>query len=210
MQPFKDSDDDSANHTNAPFVGSSTDQTVKPLTAYSFASYYVLLLFIPAGILLLFTTVTAQTAAERILAIALTLFCPELAHMAQVDLENIRLHGHLQDSRLQRFRKVTTSTVVLELIGLYVALFSLRWGTVVIIASQLWFNLLANIQLSPGASPAVIPFGIADRKAILIANTVGLSLLLLWPIAAAQAWLASGLLLLIALFLIIKYWIVKS
>jgi hypothetical protein len=220
-------------------------------------SRFIPLLFLPPGSGLLFHSATSATLAERLLALALALFCPELAHMAQVDLDNIaailrrngytplensfasvitvlrqppspfvepdaedahaedantvaqRSSAHLpEDSRLNRFYKVTTSTIVLEIVGFYLALLSLQWGALLIILSQIWFNLLAAVQLHAKETPAVVSFGIADRQAVLVANAIGFGLLCSWPIEAARTWLASGLLVLIVLFLIMKYGVV--
>ncbi len=48
-------------------------------------------LFLPAGMGLLFEIAIAPSAAQKILALALALFCPELTRMAWVDLQNIEL-----------------------------------------------------------------------------------------------------------------------
>ncbi|MGB3301009.1 MAG: hypothetical protein WBA76_22295 [Phormidesmis sp.] len=167
----------------------------------------IYLVFLPAGLGLLFRAIEAATVADRLLAIALILFCLELAHMAQVDLENaaIATASSEEDSRLSRFYRVVVSTIVLETTGFYIALFSLQWGAVTIIASQIWFNLLAGVQIFPQAATKVVSFGIAERIAVLAANAVGLGILSFWFVESAQVWLASGVLTLIVLFLIVKY-----
>lgn len=166
---------------------------------------FVFLPFFPAGLALLIHAVGPIPLAERILALALTLFCPELARMAFVDLRNISAIAQQQDPRLQRFRKVTYSTIVLEIVGFYTALVSLPVGALTIIASQLWFNLLADVQLWPKETSAVVPLPVSDRRAVLIANGIGLGLLGLWPIQKIRIGLAVGLLILITLFLVVKY-----
>jgi hypothetical protein len=200
------------------------------------------LLFLLPGLGLLFQAATSATAtsAERLLSLAIALFCPELARMAQVDLDNIAailernaqaipdqnaqvsLRQNAQrpdldpvaqqadlsppeDSRLRHFYKVTLSTIVLEIVGFYLSLLSLQWGALTLIFSQIWFNLLAGVQLSPKETPAITPLGIAGRQAVLAANAIGFGLLCCWSIKAAQVWLALGLLVLVALFLVIKY-----
>ncbi len=165
----------------------------------------VFLPFLFAGLALLIQAISPIPLAERILALALALSCPELAYMAFVDLKNLSAIAHQHDSRLKRFTKVTYSTIVLEAVGFYIGLVSLPIGAVVIIASQLWFNLLADIQLWPEASPAIVSLPASDRWAVLSANGLGLGLLGLWSIQEIRLWLASGLLALIALFLVIKY-----
>ena len=168
-------------------------------------SFFVFLPFLPAGLTLLFHAIGSTSLAERILALALTLFCPELARMAFVDLRNISAIAQQEDPQLQRFRKVVYSTIVLETVGFYTALVSLPIGASVIIVSQLWFNLLADIQLWPKETPAIVPLPANDRRAVLIANGIGIGLLGLWPIQETQIWLASGLLTLVTLFIVVKY-----
>ncbi len=170
-------------------------------------------LFLPAGVGLFIEIFTAATPAERLLAAAMTLFCPELARMAWVDLSNIaavtqqakQMAEPPQDSRLNRFYAVVVSTIVLEITGFYLALLSLAWGAIAVIFSQLWFNLLATVQLHPGQTPAVLPFGRSDRLAVLVANGIGIGLLSLWSWQEIRIGLASGLFLLITIFLLIKY-----
>jgi len=176
------------------------------------SSRLVPVLFVPAGGLLIMQVIApVSTIATKLLALALALFCPELAHMAGVDLKNVLTISSNQpslseeDSRLTRFYNVVASTVALEVIGFYTALFSLPVGAAIIIASQLWFNLLADVQLVPEQASPIVHFGASERKLVIVANIVGLSFLLLWPIRAAQSFLASGLLILIVLFLLIKY-----
>lgn len=126
--------------------------------------------------------------------------------MAWVDLENIaRVKAQQEDSHLNRFYTVVVGTIVLELLGFYSALLSLQWGGLIIIFSQLEFNLLAGIQLWPQETPAVVEFGISKRWPVLIANTVGMALLGFWFISDIRIWLAGGLLLLIIIFLLLKY-----
>ena len=129
--------------------------------------------------------------------------------MALVDASNLTAIAQQQkDSRLDRFFSVLISTIVLELVGFYVAFFSLPTGGIIVIFSQLWFNLLAGIELYPERVPAVTSLGILERTPILIANGLGLSLLglwMLWPESHIRIGLASGLLLLITLFLGLKY-----
>ncbi len=152
---------------------------------------------------------TAATTADRLLAAAMTLFCPELARMALVDLSNIaavtQQSEQPQDSRLGHFRTVVISTIVLETTGFYLTLLSLPGGAIAIIFSQLWFNLLASVQLHPGQTPAIAAFGRSNRLAVLVANGIGLGLLSLWPWQETRLWSAAGLFLLIIIFLLIKY-----
>ena len=179
---------------------------------------FVPLLFVPAGVGLIWQAVCSEMLAQRLLALALSLFCPEVARMAKVDLDNVAATmQQVEDDRLSRFLAVVISTVVLELLGFYAALVSLPGGALVIVGSQLWFNLLADLQLQPEQTPAVVSFKIAQRIPVLIANTAGLLFLSLWFVLAlapeltlgsvvrVREWLGGGMLALVVLFLLIKY-----
>lgn len=197
------------------------------------------LLFLPAGIGLLFQSFLFPSAAQTILAIALAIFCPELARMAWIDLKNIETiaastntlstdtlststtpepaaaakqntsdalsKASLLTQQLKDFHTVVVSTIALEATGFYLSLVSPPLGAIVIISSQLWFNLLANIQLHPNKAVPIVPCGIADRKAILSVNILTTVLLCLWPIASARLSLSLALLTLVILYLITKY-----
>ena len=170
------------------------------------------LLYVPAGVGIVFRMVSAGALPQQLLALALFLFCLELAHMAEVDLKNVLavaaetgLNSWTEDSRLLSFRNLVCSTIVLELLGFYGVLLSLQWGGIIIIFSQLWFNLLVKIQLWPQEIPAVTDFELSGRLPVLIANTTGLALLVFWFVQGIQLFLAIGLLVLVSLFLVIKY-----
>ncbi len=183
-----------------------------------FIKQFVPLFFAPAGIGLIWQAVYHETVAQQLLALALALFCPELARMAKVDLDNVAATmQQVEDARLYRFLSVVNSTIVLELLGFYTALVSLPAGAVAIVCSQLWFNLLAELQLQPGQTPAVVSFGLSSRIPVLLANIVGLFFLSLWFVLApaseltfgvviqVRRWLGGGMLALVVLFLLIKY-----
>lgn len=194
-------------------------------------------LFLPAGMGLLFEIAIAPSAAQKILAIALALFCPELTRMAWVDLQNIELltiaktssatvntvsptlaaaataqpkmtepsAQPQQSQQLNRFRTVVVSTVALEATGFYLTFASLPVGAVMIVLSQFWFNLLANIQLHPAEPVPIVSLGIQDRQAVLTVNAITAGLLCLWPIQSMRLGLAVALLVLTTLFLAVKY-----
>lgn len=198
-------------------------------------------LFLPAGIGLLFEIAIAPTTAQKILALALAIFCPELTRMAWIDLKNIEAltlaepvpaavnavsptaiaaaqpkttepaaEQSWQTQQLKRFHAAVVSTIVLEATGYYLTLVSLHVGATAIILSQVWFNLLAAVQLHPAKTVPVISFGIRERQAVLAVNAITVGLLCLWPIPSMRLELAVALLSLITLFLVIKYGFVKS
>lgn len=106
---------------------------------------------------------------------------------------------------LNRFFVVATSTIVLELVGFYAAFFFLPLGGLFVITSQIWFNVLAGVQLFPKQPQQIVPFGISRRIDVLAANGVAIGCLCLWPVAIARLPASVGLLVLIVLFLVLKY-----
>ena len=100
---------------------------------------FIPLLFVPAGLALLLKVAASATPAEQLLALALALFCPELAYLARIDLENAAAVTapakslQEEDSRLRHFYRIVISTVVLETTGFYTTFFSLQWGGILII-----------------------------------------------------------------------------
>ncbi|WP_199320381.1 hypothetical protein [Leptolyngbya sp. FACHB-261] len=126
--------------------------------------------------------------------------------MAVVDLEQIALvKDQIYDSRLSNFHKITTSTIILELLGFYSSSISLGWGAVLVLLSQVWFNLLAGIQLQPLGKVAIQPSAISERLPVLIANGIGLILVSLWLLQVAPLSMASGLLGLVIFYIWVKY-----
>ena len=107
--------------------------------------------------------------------------------------------------QLKRFLIVVVSTIALEATGFYLSLISLPAGALVIISSQFWFNLLANVQLHPENAIQVVPYGVEERWVILAVNGITTGLLCLWPIQTIQLWLAAALLILVTLYLAAKY-----
>ena len=195
-------------------------------------------LFIPAGVGLLVQSALYPSAAQTILAIALAMFCPEIARMAWIDLQNIETIAASTDAlsidkvpnpsaatkqkasdnsaepslatqQLRKFHAVVVSTIALEATGFYLSLLSLPLGALIIILSQLWFNLLANVQLYPARSIPIVPYSIADRKVLIAVNTLTTVLLCLWPIASTRLALSLTLLTLASLYLLIKYIFLK-
>ena len=169
----------------------------------------VLALYFPAGAGLIYQSARVSLLPERIMSLALAIFCIELARMAVVDLHKAsavssKKDNVLLEASLNRFRTVVTSTIVLELIGFYLALLFVSGGASVVICSQLWFNLWVNVQLWPGLTPEVIPFALRERIPVLLVNLLELVHLSLWRISSLQIWLASGMFALILLFLMIK------
>jgi hypothetical protein len=148
-----------------------------------------------------------------LLAIALLLLGIDQIRMAIVDLRQIaQVTAQLTtpDPRLDRFRWVTYSTIGLEILGFGLAFWHLGWGAIVVLLSQVWFNLLAGVQLQPDGEPltqdALIKnLGWRDRGIILVADGLGILLSGFWAIGWAPLGMAIGLLAMVLIYGVIKY-----
>ena len=170
-------------------------------------------LYAPAIGLLLWQAIVQTSLDQKILAIAILLLSLDLLKMAIFDLEQVaKVRSMLTtdsiDPRLDRFYWVTIWTIVLELIGLYLAPISLSSSAIVILFSQLGFNLLTQVQLMPDMPDIVNKiqaWGIRDRAVVLIADCLGIGLVAIgqsgyWPIGTSV-----GLLLMVVTYGVIKY-----
>ncbi|MBD2260329.1 hypothetical protein H6G13_22400 [Pseudanabaena sp. FACHB-2040] len=141
-----------------------------------------------------------------ILALGTLLICLEQAHMAIADLQQIEAtQQQVQDRRLNRFHWVTLSTIAIELAGFYAASIWIGWGALIVLLSQVWFNLLARIQLQPGTTKPVRSCGVAQRLPVLLADGVSLLLIGLWIAQVAPIWNAVLLLAIVLLYGWVKY-----
>jgi hypothetical protein len=164
------------------------------------------LLFFPASLGLLSQVIGRNELSSQLLALALLLLCIDQARMAVVDLENVQqVKQQVQDARLNNFYRVTVSTIFLELLGFYGSSFWLGWGAILVLLSQVWFNVLAGIQLQPKEENPIQAWGIPERRLVLIADGVGLILVSLWILQIAPLWMASGLLAMIVIYGWVKY-----
>lgn len=138
------------------------------------------------------------------IALALTLLCVDQGRMALVDLDNIR--QIVLDERVRQLWLITLITIVIELIGFYLAWLWLGWGTALVLLSQLFFNTTAKIQLYPGSLEPIKPFGLRNRIPVLIANTVALGLVVLWQADQIRSIAAGLLLAMVLVYIAFKYW----
>lgn len=137
-------------------------------------------------------------------ALALALLCVDQGRMALVDLNNIR-QITLDDERVRQFHRVTLITIVLELMGFYIAWPQLGIGTAMVFLSQLFFNTAAKIRLCPGLLEPIKPFGLQERSLVLIANTVALGLIVIWQLRLFRLIAAALLLVMTIVYLGVKY-----
>jgi hypothetical protein len=175
-------------------------------------------LYAPAIMLVLWQAIVQPSFDQKLLAIAIFLLSLDLLKMAIFDLEQVAKVRSMLESkagsidsnepRLDRFFWVTIGTVVLELLGLYLAPISLSDSAIVILFSQVGFNLLTQVQLMPEMPEMVDkiqPWRIRDRAVVLTADGLGIGLVVLgqrgyWPIGTS-----IGLLLMVVIYGVIKY-----
>ncbi len=144
-------------------------------------AWTLFLLFLPASLGLLRQVIWGDGLSHQFLALGFLLFCIDQARMAVVDLDHIAaVQIQVTDARLKRFYWVTVSTIVIELVGFYAASILLGWGAMVVLLSQVWFNLCAGIQLQPTAAQVIRPQGISGRSLVLAGDIIGLLLVGLW------------------------------
>jgi hypothetical protein len=175
-------------------------------------------LYGPAIAALLWQAIVQPEVAQKLLAIALLLLSLDLLKMAIFDLEQVALVKSRwlesqpktvlideTDPRLAWFQKVTIVTIVFELLGLYGAWVSLSWGAIVILLSQVGFNLFAQVQLLPDQLEMIQSFGIRDRAIVLIADGLGIVLAAI-GLSGRYSWETSaGLLGMVVLYGIVKF-----
>ena len=171
-------------------------------------------LYAPAMILVLGQAIVQSSLDQKLLAIAILLLSLDLLRMAIFDLEQVAkvrsvlaIDGNepKNEPKLDRFFWVTIGTVTVELIGLYLAPISLSSSAIVILLSQVGFNLLTQVQLMPDMVNKIQPWGIRDRAVVLIADCLGIGLAAFgqrgyWPIGTSV-----GLLLMVVIYGVIKY-----
>jgi hypothetical protein len=193
------------------------------------------LLIIPFGIALAglaWHLLNTPSLSAKILTIAILLLGLDQTRMAIVDCDNIKAvqvkavqakavqakavqyqavqdqatnQSDDDDAALKQFNRITLSTIGLELAGFYLAWFTIGGGTLVVLASQIWFNLLAGVQLDPNQNSSIQIFGWRDRLVVLIADTIGMVLVGLWIAQVATLGVAIGLFVMVLTYLAVKY-----
>ncbi|MGP1374540.1 MAG: hypothetical protein ACTS3T_17030 [Almyronema sp.] len=168
---------------------------------------YMVCLFLPASLGLVAKAFVAELISERVLALALLLLSVEQARMAVVDLEQIAAVSQKAKPppRLQWFRQVTLITIALELLGFYIAWVNLGIGTLLVLLSQIGFNLLAGIQIDLTQPVMLQPYGIRQRWLVLMADSIGLLLVSLWCFEIAPLETALALFVMVCGYGVFKY-----
>ncbi|NJR15110.1 MAG: hypothetical protein HC785_05010 [Calothrix sp. CSU_2_0] len=171
-------------------------------------SIIMFLLFFPACIGILKQAIWGTELTEQIIAIAMCLFCIEQARMAVRDLQKITEAKRLVvDIRLDSFYIITLTTIIVELLGFYFSSVWLGWGSIIILLSQVWFNLLATIKikiLSASIIDVIEPWTISERLPVLIADILGLVLVSFWMLKGASLGISLVLCTMVVIYLGIK------
>ncbi|MUG95188.1 hypothetical protein F7734_23645 [Scytonema sp. UIC 10036] len=157
----------------------------------------IFLLFFPANLCILRQVIWGQQLTHQLLAVGMFLFCIEQARMAAQDLQQIAMaKEQVKDNRLDTFLKITTSTIFIELLGFYTASIWLGWGSILILLSQVWFNLVAGVKIYTSPAIYIQPWKVSERYNVLIADVLGLVLVSLWMLQIASiqiTWVLFGM-----------------
>lgn len=167
----------------------------------------IFLLFFPACVGLLTQVIWGIELTNQLVALGTFIFCIEQARMAVKDLRQIEdAKAYVQDVRLDTFYQVTIVTIAVEILGFYTSIISLGWGSILILISQIWFNLLANVKIeyinqannyNLSSTPAVSlsapvslldaalslrvrAWKVSERLPVLVADLLGLVLISFW------------------------------
>jgi hypothetical protein len=180
-------------------------------------SIIIFVLFFPAGIGILKQGIWNTELTHQIIAIAMCLFCIEQGRMAVKDLQKIAEAKKLViDARLDNFYIITVTTILVELLGFYISSFWLGWGSIIILLSQVWFNLLAAIKINTSSQSSakknivlIEPWTISERLPVLVADVLGLVLVSIWMLSfsilrSASFWISLVLCTMVVIYLGIK------
>lgn len=167
--------------------------------------------FFPAGVGLAWRVSQPPILPHQLLALGILLLSIEQARMAVVDLqeiaaveETLSVQTH-EKTKLVGFKQVTISTILLELLGFYVAVFGLGYGSMIVLGSQLFFNIFASIKLDLQSECLIQDCPWFARKDVLIADSLGCLLVSLWLLNIWALWIAISLLILVVLYICLKY-----
>ncbi len=154
----------------------------------------VFLLFFPACLAVLKQVIWGSELTQQMLALGTFLFCIEQSRMAVKDLQQIAdAKKQIKDTCLNSFYQVTAITIFIELIGFYVSSIWWGWGSILILISQVWFNLFASLKIQYSPKISLQTWKVTDRLPVLIADILGLFLVSLWMLEIGSEWIAWGL-----------------
>jgi hypothetical protein len=169
-------------------------------------SKIIFFFFFPACLAILRQVIWGTELTHRLLALGTFIFCIEQARMAVKDLQQIAdAKKQFSDSRLEIFSQITISTILIEVLGFYLSSIWFGWGAILILISQVWFNLFANIRIDMYPEIALHTWKLKERLAVLIADICGLILVVFWMQEIASDWIAFGLFGMVILYGSIKF-----
>lgn len=189
------------------------------------------ILFFPASFGLLWQSFTSNSLSEQLISFSFFLFSLEQARMAFIDLksysvaksENLYNYHKLtkkspsinllsqntilasENHNLSQFLLVTVSTIIIELSGFYLALFSIGWGAISVLISLIWFNIFSPLKVIDSDKFSLTNYLFYDKIMILLADFICLMLMSLWIINVYPLVIALIILLITLIFAVIKY-----
>ncbi|MFN5514250.1 MAG: hypothetical protein ACK5CA_05750 [Cyanobacteriota bacterium] len=146
---------------------------------------------------------------QRLLTLGFALLALDQGRMAALDFRQIdQVQENLAPapSVLGTFHLLIWSAVIWELIGFYAGLFSLGWGILIVLSSQVWFNAWAPIRLEPERSPPIQARPWLEKLGVLTADLLGCGLILLWIWQIAPLTIVLGLWSVALLYGAVKLW----
>lgn len=166
----------------------------------------IFFLFFPASLGLLWQTFTLNILSEQLISFAFFLFSIEQARMALVDLRYYYLaKKNINNKLLSQFLVVIIITIIIELCGFYWALFSVGWGALLVIISQIWFNFFAPLKVVEDKNSSLQKYNYSEKIAVLFADFVPLFLMVLWLINFYPLTIAFTILIITLVFGFVKY-----
>jgi len=166
----------------------------------------IFLLFFPASFGLLWQTFTIDNLSSQLISFAFFLFSLEQARMAFLDLRGLFVsYQKINRQLFLIFVFVFLLTILIELYGFYLSLFSLGWGAIFVLLSQIWFNLFAPIKLNNDDKLTFHNYYFKEKISVLITDIIGLILMMLWTFNIGKLIISIVMVILTSLFLLIKY-----
>ncbi|MBL1210967.1 hypothetical protein [Geminocystis sp. GBBB08] len=166
----------------------------------------IIILFFPASFGLLWQSFSLNNLSAQLISFAFFLFSLEQARMAVIDLKPcIFSKNCFQSTVFIKFYLVIITTLIIELFGFYLALFSLGWGAIFVLISQFWFNCFAPVKIRETENITIQDYPFTDKIIILAADTIALILMSLWLINIFPLIISISILALTLIFCFVKY-----
>ncbi|MGL5033459.1 MAG: hypothetical protein ACRC6M_06620 [Microcystaceae cyanobacterium] len=157
-------------------------------------AWLIFALFSPAMLGIWLQILNPFPPHHQVLALGLFLFALDQARMAVIDLEQItEAKKQSEDIRLTRFYWVTISTIIIELIGLYLASAYLGVGILFVLGSQVWFNLVVRIRLETNSSELIQMRRGGEKLLLVVGNLLCMTLIVFWLANIAPITIVVGL-----------------